>query len=539
MVLKGTVHNKPLPTGTCFGEFEITGLVGKGDFGIVYLAQDHSLERKVAIKEYMPSLIAARMADAITVKVRSVQERETFETGRRSFMSEARMLAQFDHPALVKVSRFWEANGTAYMVMPYYEGHTLRDALKVRARPVTEAWVRKILKPVADALALMHRDNCLHRDISPDSIMLLEGNDRPVLLDFDAARRVIGDMTQALTSILRPGFAPVEQYSDLYGIEHGPWTDIYALGAVIHFMILGKTPPISTDRLRKDTYRPLASVAAGRFSDTFLRGVDHCLAVKVEDRPQTMAQMREVLGWNQRNGNAQQSVLPASARSSAVTKAGQPDGTSKLLRSVDAVLTRTYKLLTFGTLTRANKLLTVGLMLVLVLGGGYLLLRSDTPDPLPKPVMIFEPSLRETIPSRQLPPPGQPAPVASEPASPRAPAPAPASALSRRATPPGKPVPTLRREAAPAKVQPKVRNYYEIIAAEERAKPAPAVAPRPEPVSAPEPVQPPEPAPAPTLDAAPTPEPAPAPASAPEPTPAPAPAENDIIQPPRDSGDST
>jgi serine/threonine protein kinase len=285
-----------LPTGTRFGEFEIIGLVGEGGFGIVYLAQDHSLERRVALKEYMPALIASRAANA-SVAVRSEQHRETFEIGRRSFVNEAHLLARFDHPALVKVHRFWEDNGTAYMVMPYYEGRTLREALKAHEQIIDESWIRKILVPVIDALEVIHRDNCFHRDIAPDNIMLLR-DDRPVLLDFGAARRVIGDMTQALTAILKPGFAPVEQYSELPGMKQGAWTDVYALAAVIHFMILGKTPPSSIDRMmQQDAYQPLATVAAGRFSDTFLRGVDHCLAVRVEDRPQTMEEMRKALGW--------------------------------------------------------------------------------------------------------------------------------------------------------------------------------------------------------------------------------------------------
>lgn len=292
--LQEHAHNA-LPVGARLGEFEIIGLVGEGGFGIVYLAQDHSLERKVALKEYMPASLAARTASA-TVSVRSERHRETFEIGRRSFVNEARLLAQFDHPALVKVYRFWEANGTAYMAMPYYDGRTLRDVLKARGDVPDESWIRKILAPVIDALELIHRENCFHRDVAPDNIMLLR-DDRPVLLDFGAARRVIGDMTQALTVILKPGYAPIEQYAEMPGMQQGPWTDVYALGAVIYFMITGKTPPPSVGRMMQDSYQPLATLAAGRYGDNFLRGVDRSLAVRSEDRPQTMAEMREALGW--------------------------------------------------------------------------------------------------------------------------------------------------------------------------------------------------------------------------------------------------
>mgnify|MGYP001285343821 CR=1 FL=1 len=205
-----SAHNA-LPLGTRLGEFEIVGLVGEGGFGIVYLAQDHSLGRKVALKEYMPASLAARSQNA-SVVVRSKQYQETFDIGRKSFVNEARLLAQFDHPALVKVYRFWESNGTAYMVMPYFEGKTLRQELKDRDTSPDEAWIKKTLGPVIDALELIHEENCFHRDIAPDNIILLPDG-RPVLLDFGAARRVIGDMTQALTVILKPGYAPIEQYA--------------------------------------------------------------------------------------------------------------------------------------------------------------------------------------------------------------------------------------------------------------------------------------------------------------------------------------
>ncbi|NMG36016.1 protein kinase [Azoarcus sp. TTM-91] len=287
-------HNA-LPIGFRLGEFEIIDLVGEGGFGIVYLAQDHSLERKVALKEYMPASLASRSGNT-TVSVRSERHRDTFEIGRRSFVNEARLLAQFDHPALVKVYRFWEDNGTAYMAMPYYDGKTLREVLKQRASAPDESWIRKVLAPVVDALELIHRESCFHRDVAPDNIMLLR-DDRPVLLDFGAARRVIGDMTQALTVILKPGYAPIEQYAEMPGMQQGPWTDVYALAAVIYFMIVGKTPPPSVGRMMQDSYQPLAELAAGRYGDRFLRGVDHCLRVRAEERPQSMAEMRELLGW--------------------------------------------------------------------------------------------------------------------------------------------------------------------------------------------------------------------------------------------------
>src|SRR5262249_37748174 len=139
---------------------------------------------------------------------------DTFALGLRSFINEAQLLASFDHPSLVKVYRFWEDNGTAYMVMPYYQGVTLKRALEALPAPPEEAWLQRQLGALLDALEVMHQAHCYHRDIAPDNILLLDDG-RPLLLDFGAARRVIGDATQALTAFLKPGYAPVEQYAEM------------------------------------------------------------------------------------------------------------------------------------------------------------------------------------------------------------------------------------------------------------------------------------------------------------------------------------
>jgi serine/threonine protein kinase len=210
-----------LPVGTRLAEFEITGFVGEGGFSVVYLAWDHSLERRVALKEYMPSSLAARNSVSHAVAARSERHRETFDAGLKSFVNEGKLLAQFDHPSLVKVYRFWEQQGTAYMVMPFYEGVTLKDHVRALAAPPDEAWLRQLLGAVTAALSVLHRALCFHRDIAPDNIMLLADSGKPLLLDFGAARRVIGDKTQALTVILKPGYAPIEQYAEDPGMKQG------------------------------------------------------------------------------------------------------------------------------------------------------------------------------------------------------------------------------------------------------------------------------------------------------------------------------
>jgi hypothetical protein len=284
-----------LPVGTRLAEFEITALIGEGGFGIVYMARDHSLHRNVALKEYMPSSLAAR-AGGSQVQVRSERHRETFHAGLNSFINEARLLASFDHPSLVKVYRFWEANGTAYMVMPLLDGLTLKDVLKGQAQRPDEGWLLSVLGPLTEALLVIHAEQCFHRDIAPDNVMLLPSVNRWLLLDFGAARRVIGDMTQALTVILKPGYAPVEQYAEVPNMKQGPWTDVYALAAVVYFAIMGRTPPDSVSRSLNDTYVPLVQAAKGRYSERFLAAIDHALAVRPAERTQSIGALRDELG---------------------------------------------------------------------------------------------------------------------------------------------------------------------------------------------------------------------------------------------------
>jgi len=287
------LSSNALPVGTRVLEFEITRVIGEGGFSVVYLAFDHTLHRSIALKEYIPSALASRRGD-YTVAVRSAQHQETFEAGLRSFINEARLLAQFDHAALVKVYRFWEANGTAYMAMPFYGGRTLREILRADPAQASEAWLKKLLVPLLDALELLHAHRCYHRDIAPDNIQVLESG-APVLLDFGAARRTIGDMTQAFTVILKPGYAPIEQYGDVATMSQGAWTDLYALACVVYFAITGKVPMSSVERLMDDRLEPLSRVAAGRYSERFLKAIDAALAVRPQDRPQSEAAFRALL----------------------------------------------------------------------------------------------------------------------------------------------------------------------------------------------------------------------------------------------------
>jgi serine/threonine protein kinase len=282
-----------LSPGTRLDEFEIIRVLGVGGFGIVYLALDNVLLRFVAIKEYMPTALAGRSKGA-TVSVRSSTLAETFAMGLASFFNEARLLASFDHPSLVKVYRFWKANGTGYMAMQYYPGQTLKEARRGMSASPDEAWLRAFVEPLLGALEVLHGEGVYHRDISPDNILLLPDG-RPVLLDFGSARRLIGDRTQSLTAILKPNFAPVEQYADEAGMRQGPWTDVYALGATVHFMLTGQAPTPAVMRAVRDVLPALSAPGCAPFpgvSTGFLAAIDWTLALAPDDRPQSVASVR-------------------------------------------------------------------------------------------------------------------------------------------------------------------------------------------------------------------------------------------------------
>ncbi|MFC5573372.1 protein kinase [Xenophilus aerolatus] len=283
-----------LPVGHHIAGFDIEEVVGQGGFGIVYRAWDVALERHVAIKEYLPAALVTRANDSLHLTVHPGEATQAFGVGLSSFVNEARLLARFDHRALVKVFRFWEGNGTAYMAMPFYRGPTLKTALDALRRPPSERLVRKWLAPLLDALEILHAADCFHRDISPDNILLTA--DGPVLLDFGAARRVIADRTQVLTTLLKPSFAPIEQYGST-GAQ-GPWTDLYALGGVVHYALTGRAPPPATVRVLNDPWLPLSAQPALRatYSAELLGAVDAALAVLPEGRPRSVAAFRQELG---------------------------------------------------------------------------------------------------------------------------------------------------------------------------------------------------------------------------------------------------
>ncbi|MBK0091576.1 serine/threonine-protein kinase [Erwinia sp. S59] len=287
-----------LPLGYRFNEFEIKEVIGGGGFGIVYRAWDHQLERDIAIKEFMPASLAVR-SDGLNLVLRSERFSKTFHAGLNSFIQEARLLARFNHPNLLHVLRFWVQNDTAYMGTAFYSGTTLSNVRVRNPQQIDEAWIRRLLPPLLGAIKTIHDAGYLHRDISLDNIQILS-NGEPVLLDFGSARKTIGNLSDESETMLRPGFAPIEQYSDNDESEQGAWTDIYALGAVLHMLITGAPPPVSVVRSIEDNYQPLVQRRPAGYSTALLSAIDKALALKAEDRPQNIDAFAELMALPER-----------------------------------------------------------------------------------------------------------------------------------------------------------------------------------------------------------------------------------------------
>ena len=282
-------HVHALPRGYRFEEYEVVRVLGSGGFGITYLAFDDNLDKAVAIKEYLPSDLAIRHAS--TVIPRSSSDENDFQWGLERFLDEAKTLARFKHHNIIQVHRFFRAHGTAYIVMEYAEGATLNKQL-VKHGPYGESDLKDMLLPIIDGLKKVHAAEYLHRDIKPGNIIIRDDG-TPVLIDFGAARQAIGAKSRSVTSIISPGYAPIEQYAAKG--NQGAWTDIYALGAVAYKCITGETPIDAAERVIEDTLKPLAETMPPGFSDEFLRAIDAALQVNVKDRPKTLRSWKAML----------------------------------------------------------------------------------------------------------------------------------------------------------------------------------------------------------------------------------------------------
>ena len=285
-------HGDALAPGTRIAEFEIVRELGSGGFGVTYLARDRALERMVAVKEYLPRYWGVRGPDG-TVGPRASSSEADYAWGLRRFVEEARALARLRHAGIVGVHRIIEAGGTAYMVMEYVEGRSLAEEIR-SSGPLPEDRVREILTGLAGGLAQVHAAGMLHRDIKPANVMLRAGDGSPVLVDFGAARQQMGRQSRSITAVLTPGYAPIEQYSARG--RQGPWTDVYALGAVAYEALSGRAPDDAPERAMRDELPPVERVAASPVSAELAGAVAAALAMDAGARPQEMGELVGLLG---------------------------------------------------------------------------------------------------------------------------------------------------------------------------------------------------------------------------------------------------
>ena len=271
-------------------EYRIDAVLGQGGFGITYLATDVNLNVRVAIKEYLPADFATRASDR-SVSPRWPEDNEFYLNGLECFLIEARTLATFRHSNIVRVARFFEAHRTAYMVLEYERGQPLKQWWE-KHKGMGEQQLLSLVQPLLDGLSLVHESGYLHRDIKPDNIYVRKEDGSWVLLDFGAARQTVGGM-QAMADVVTPGYAPLEQYQ---GGEQGPWTDIYAIGATLYWMIAGVKPAPAPERQSGAAeYIPAVQAGQGRYSEEFLKAVDWALAVEPAQRPQSIQELSQGL----------------------------------------------------------------------------------------------------------------------------------------------------------------------------------------------------------------------------------------------------
>ena len=378
-------HIHALPSGTLLEEYRLHSVLGAGGFGITYQAEDTHLNKVVAIKEYLPSEFATRTGTR-TVVPHSGTQAQDYHWGLTRFLDEARALARFDHPHLNKVHRYFEANGTAYLVLEYIEGETLGDLLDRRGT-LPEVELRRLLAEVLGGLAVVHEADYVHRDVKPGNLMLRSADSSVVLLDFGAARQVVGQRSRSVTSILTPGYAPIEQYG-MRVEDVGPWSDIYALGMVAYRCVSGLRDGQLPDAVTRSgdqrkgggDWASAVAVGAGRYAESLLRAIDWAVAVNEEDRPQSVAQWQAALSGEvdglaavQERGAAAPASMPAAI--SQDSKAGRSPRFAAMLALVVTTVQALCKVLLQG--------------LAVLLAGVVTMVQALCKVPLQKPAVML------------------------------------------------------------------------------------------------------------------------------------------------------
>ena len=247
---KGKYPLALIPGTVLAGRYQIGRVLGQGGFGITYIAMDQTTRSRVAIKEYLPTEIAGRAYGTSALQVYSKDRTEEYESGKQQFLSEARTLSEFvGNEHIINIHGYFEENGTAYFAMEYMEGKTLKQVMEESGRPISVQQANRYLLPIMEALSWVHSKGIIHRDISPDNIMIRKDGEAK-LIDFGAARYSSGEKSKSLDVILKHGFAPKEQYTRRG--RQGPYTDVYAMAATYYYAITGRVPPDAIERSVED-----------------------------------------------------------------------------------------------------------------------------------------------------------------------------------------------------------------------------------------------------------------------------------------------
>jgi serine/threonine protein kinase len=376
--MEGT-NETVLPVGTRIDQYVITGLLGRGGFGITYLINDELLNKEFALKEFFPEDLVRREGNGLRFLQRANSEAD-YRWGLKKFFDEARLLAQFNHPNIIGVRRVFELNETAYMVLDLVKGMTFEKWLRQLDSKPTQEELDLVAGPLLSALELVHENRTWHLDISPENVMVRAADGTPILLDFGASRFEIKQHSQLVSALVfKSGYSAPEQYTS-NADRYGAWTDIYAFAATLYRAVTGERPIEATSRQLSDDLVPAVKAAAGGgYRTSFLEAIDEGLRLPPGERPQTVREWRAML----LEGSEVVSAEPTKSRR---TNASRQQATSKSQRvAPPSIYTRliTTSFSKIGSTAKSSPLmlygsLTAGLLLAAV-GGVFLLGGGKSP----------------------------------------------------------------------------------------------------------------------------------------------------------------
>ncbi|MDH5544656.1 MAG: serine/threonine protein kinase [Gammaproteobacteria bacterium] len=280
-----------LPENTVLDRYRIGRVLGGGGFSVVYMATDLENNQPVAIKEYFPAKLARRAQNGFDVIARDEKTEKMFKQGRKLFFQEASLLAALDHPNIVKILGFFQANETVYTAMLYQKGISLQAYLKKKGGKRSENFILTVFNPFLECVQEVHEHGLLHLDIKPGNIFI-RNDASPLLLDFGAAHKLMMSAESRLFPVVSHGFSPIEQTQKHAHL--GPWTDIYAIGATMRSCIEGRPPIAAKKRRPEDLLPPAALMFEDEYSPQLLHAIDWAMELQPENRPQSIAEFRKV-----------------------------------------------------------------------------------------------------------------------------------------------------------------------------------------------------------------------------------------------------